>query len=156
MLLNLKIDKFDLNNFISVLWRPICSVYAIQYELHQQKFICQHIIIWDFSSSWNISALIFAAHLCIAKMLGEECTLNSSSKNSGMCPVIISCNSNCTLKMSGHFKAAFLFLCAFVAGGDDGGLGAAEAVVLYLDRGNHSIFAEQACARKLSYILFWH
>lgn len=49
-----------------------------------------------------------------------------------------------------------LFLCAFVAGGDGGGLGAAEAVVLYLHRGNHSIFAEQACARKLSYIVFWH
>lgn len=47
-----------------------------------------------------------------------------------------------------------LFLCAFVADGGGGCLGAAEAVVLYLDRGNHSIFAEQACARKLSYILF--
>lgn len=36
------------------------------------------------------------------------------------------------------------------------GLGAAEALVLCLDRGNHSIFADQASSRKLTSIMFWH
>lgn len=87
MLLNAEIkyiEKFDLNPFISiVLWRPICYVCVIQYKFHQYRFNCQLIIIWDFSSSWGISALNFAAQLCTAKMLDEEWSLNGSSRTVG-------------------------------------------------------------------------
>lgn len=155
MLLNAEIqyiDKVDLNPFITiVLWKSICNVHVTQYEFHQYKFASQFIIIWDFSSWWDVSALNFTAQLCTAKMLNEKCSLNSSSRNCWKCPVFISCNSNCTLKMSEHFRMAFFCVpFCFVI------LGAAEAVVLRLDKGNHSIFAEQASARKLSDILFWH
>jgi len=46
------------------------------------------------------------------------------------------------------FQNSFL-VCSFFVVVIGGGLGAAEAVVLCLDRGNRSIFAEQASARKL-------
>lgn len=160
MLLNAEIkyiEKFDLNPFISiVLWRPICYVCVIQYKFNQYRFNCQFIIIWDFSSSWGISALNFAAQLCTAKMLDEEWSLNGSSRTAGNAqwssPATPTAHSRCQ-NISEWLSSVFLiFLVVAVVVG----WGAAETVLLCLDRGNHSIFAEQASTRKLSYVLFWH